>query len=115
MRGAAMRGHRKKQVHTRHTSLRFIMTSSDAFAAGVADVRAGRGFRKSYEHPEPKIGVVRGISGLLAARDATNWQWNYERGRQWAIIAGLDVRLFDEHGPTEEALKIARRANNGIL
>jgi hypothetical protein len=39
------------------------------FALGVADVRAGRGFRPEYE-----------------TWQNTNDRWAYERGRQWARL-----------------------------
>jgi hypothetical protein len=76
----------REQVKTRLVTWPEIITGSDAFACGVADVRAGLGFRRGYE-PPPKSG-----------KDGTNWQWNYERGRQWAVIAGPDVPFLDEFG-----------------
>jgi hypothetical protein len=73
------------------------------FACGVADMRAGRGFSRRYE-PPPKPG-----------NDGTNWQWNYERGRQWAIIAGPDVPLTDSFGRLNpEAVKIFRACGDLI-
>ena len=50
-------------------SSRVIMRTK-AFQAGVADVRQGRGYRPAYK----SAGVKE--------------QWNYERGRAWALIAG---------------------------
>lgn len=106
-----------KQTSTCPTTAREIMTGSDAFAAGVADVRAGRGFRRSYESPRWGMGVanhsIRSI--MRGAGSPANWQWNYERGRQWAIIAGPAVALTDEAGRLNpEAVKIFKRAGDDI-
>jgi hypothetical protein len=54
---------RRRQVPERTLSLQSIMRSA-AFARGVADVRAGR-----------------------PPRFDTEDNWEYERGRQWAIAA----------------------------
>jgi hypothetical protein len=56
---------------------------SRAFAAGVADVRASRGYRPSYDRQNARQGRIA----------FTNAQWDYERGRQWAVAAGPDVPL----------------------
>jgi hypothetical protein len=63
------------QVPIRWTSAQSIMRSK-AFAAGVADVRQGR-----------------------APRFDTD-DWDYERGRQWAVVA-----------PMSMPVKIGRRVN----
>ena len=48
---------------------------SPYFAFGVADVRAGQAPRAAYEQWDG------------------NEQWNYERGRQWAVLAPRDMPL----------------------
>jgi hypothetical protein len=65
---------RPKQVATSATTVAAIMSSSH-FALGVADRRAGRGYRSAY-----------------ATWDADG-QWNYERGRSWAVLAPRSVEL----------------------
>jgi hypothetical protein len=45
------------------------------FALGVADARAGKVPRPDYERWDP------------------NRQWDYERGRQWALIAPRSIPL----------------------
>jgi hypothetical protein len=57
------------------------------FELGVADVRAGRGFRPDYED-WPRL------------MD----QWSYERGRQWAVLTPRNVRLKRDGEVTESAL-----------
>jgi len=68
-----------EQLPTVPTTIARIM-ADPAFKAGVADVRARRGYRRAYESPPGET-----------ERDRTNWRWNYERGRQWAIAAGSGV------------------------
>jgi hypothetical protein len=63
-----------EQVATFPTTIRAIMSSSH-FALGVADKRAGRGYRDAY--------ATWDIDG----------QWNYERGRAWAVLAPRSVEL----------------------
>jgi hypothetical protein len=95
---------RREQEPTRRVSWSEIMTNSDAFACGVADVRAGRGFRPRYERPPQ------------GKRGGANWQWNYERGRQWAVIAGPGIALAGSDGRLNpEALQIASDAGDDIL
>jgi hypothetical protein len=64
------------QTPTVRVTIAEIMATS-AFKAGVADARAGRGYRREYEDPP-----VNTEGGRI------NWRWNYERGRQWAMVAG---------------------------
>jgi hypothetical protein len=54
-----------KQVATSPTTIEAIM-SSPHFVLGVADRRAGRGYRSAH------------------AKWDIDGQWNYERGRAWA-------------------------------
>jgi hypothetical protein len=65
-----------RQVPVCRTTIKKIMSSS-AFRAGVADLRAGLGYRREYESPP---------AGSEGGR--ISWRWNYERGRQWAMVAG---------------------------
>lgn len=60
-----------KQAPTRRVALQTIMARRD-FAAGVDDVRSGRAARFD---------------------DALNDQWDYERGRQFALIAPMSMPL----------------------
>jgi hypothetical protein len=73
------------QVPTCGATVNEIM-SDPAFALGVADVRAGRGFRPDFD----------------LWSDA-NDQWGYERGRQWAVLAPRSVRLKRDGKITETA------------
>ena len=63
------------QVTTEPTTRVGIMRTA-AFARGVADVRASR---------PPRYDAF--------GDDDTSNAWNYERGRQWAVIAPLDLPL----------------------
>jgi hypothetical protein len=62
------------QVPTSGTTIEAVM-SSPYFALGVADQRAGRGYRSAYATWEG------------------NAQWDYERGRAWAVLAPRSVAL----------------------
>jgi hypothetical protein len=62
------------QVPTSGTTIEEVM-SSPYFALGVADQRAGRGHRSAF--------ATWGIDD----------QWNYERGRAWAVLAPRSVAL----------------------
>jgi hypothetical protein len=66
---------REEQIDTYAVTTREIM-SAPAFAAGVADVRAGKPAR--YD---------------AFADDA---YWAYERGRQFALLAPRSMRLRDD-------------------
>jgi hypothetical protein len=63
-----------KQVATFPTTVEEIM-ASPYFALGAADQRAGRGYRSAY------------------ATWKINDQWDYERGRAWAVLAPRSVEL----------------------
>jgi hypothetical protein len=63
-----------KQVATFPTTVEEIMASPH-FTLGVADQRAGRGYRSAY------------------ATWGGDEQWNYERGRCWAVLAPRSVEL----------------------
>jgi hypothetical protein len=62
------------QVPTTLTTAEEIMMSP-YFALGAADQWAGRGYRSTY------------------ATWQGNDQWNYERGRAWAVVAPRSVAL----------------------
>jgi hypothetical protein len=72
------------QVETRATTAAEIMRDP-AFAIGAADLRAGLPFRPQYE------------------RWAPNTQWNYERGRAWALLAPRHVRIRGRDGKINPA------------
>ncbi len=72
------------QVPTRPTTVTEIM-GSPYFAYGVADKRAGRGFRNTYESWEG------------------NAQWSYERGRAWATKAPKQLALKKRGGELNPA------------
>jgi hypothetical protein len=74
------------QVPTRPVSIEEIMSSAE-FALGVADARAGRPYRTSYQ------------------AWPTNAQWFYERGRQWAQQAPRTVALKRNGKLTTEAVR----------
>ena len=81
------------QVETVAVALRDIMRDED-FEQGVIDVRSGRGYPPDFDAAQP-----------------STRQWDYERGRQWAVAAGPDVYLLDGRGePTAEAMAIYQRA-----
>jgi hypothetical protein len=76
-----------EQVATFCTTIEAIMSSSH-FALGVADRRAaGRGYRSAY-----------------ATWDG-NSQWNYERGRAWAVLAPRSVELRHNGKLSPEAIR----------
>jgi hypothetical protein len=81
------------QLPTVPVTIREIM-SDPRFARGVADVRAGRGYSADYD------------------TWATNSQWAYERGRQWARLAprNLPLKINGELNPLA-----LQRYGNGIV
>ena len=76
----------RQQVKTGFTTPKAIMQSAD-FWIGVADVRLGR-----------------------PADFDENDSWNYERGRQWALIAPASMPLRIGGKLNREALKLLERA-----
>jgi hypothetical protein len=74
------------QLPTRPVTIQEIM-GSDEFALGVADARAGRPYRSDYVTWD------------------TNAQWDYERGRQWALRAPRTVQLKRHGKLTAEAVR----------
>jgi hypothetical protein len=80
---------REEQIRTRPVSIETIMTRK-SFRLGFEDLRAGRPMRDL-------------TAKLLGATDrhyrkVVNDQWDYERGRQFAIVASKDLQLFDDQG-----------------
>jgi hypothetical protein len=75
------------QIPTRPVTVLEIMSAPE-FALGVADARAGRPYRPSYD-----------------AWSNTNMKWNYERGRQWGRLAPRTVVLKRGGKVTAEALQ----------
>jgi hypothetical protein len=67
------------QIATRLVTIQEIM-SQPQFVLGVSDARAGRRYRADYD------------------LWTTNGQWNYERGRQWAMLAPRYVPLKNSDG-----------------
>ena len=65
---------RRKQASTSRTTIDAIMRNAH-FALGVSDARAGLPFRADYDDWDG------------------NDQWDYERGRQWAMLAPRRVAL----------------------
>jgi hypothetical protein len=78
----------QQQISTSLTSLEKIMNTRE-FALGVIDGRAGRDPRSDY------------------ATWGINEQWNYERGRAWAVVAPRAVALKRDGKITVEALRFA--------
>jgi hypothetical protein len=77
-----------KQADTIGSTPRQILRSA-AFAAGAADVRAGKPTRfDSFGDDD----------------------WNYERGRQWAFIAPMSMPLRSGGKLNHEALRLLTRA-----
>jgi hypothetical protein len=70
---------------------------SRQFAMGVADVRAGR-----LQHPR-------------YTQWTTNEQWNYERGRAWAVQVPRSVLLKRDGKLNVEAVKWFDRFNRYII
>jgi hypothetical protein len=85
-----------EQIPTRSTSALRIM-SQPSFALGVADVRAGRGTHRDYDLWE------------------TNGQWNYERGRAWAMLTPRHVKLRRAGRITSEALAWFKSYGDDII
>ena len=75
---------RSDQVATIPATVELIMRDP-AFALGAADVRAGLPFRRQYD------------------RWDTNTQWNYERGRAWAVLAPRHVKIRGRDGKLSSA------------
>src|SRR5262245_17018912 len=85
------------QIQTYYTTPERIMRDP-AFALGVADVRAGLPFRPQYD------------------RWDTNTQWDYERGRAWALLTPRHVKIRGRDGKLNaDAVRWYRRAVDGIL
>jgi hypothetical protein len=85
------------QINTVPVTIERIMRDP-AFALGAADVRAGLPFRQQYD------------------RWGTNTQWNYERGRAWALLAPRHIKLRGRDGkPTLGAIEWYRRSVVEIL
>ena len=85
--------HGEDQVPTIRVSITEIM-KDPAFALGVEDYRAGRAPR------DMAASLGAGVP-LKDYRAATNANWNYERGRQWAAVAPrwLLLRIAGELNP----------------
>jgi hypothetical protein len=79
----------RQQVPTRSATIEEIM-AHPAFELGAADVRAGKPPRPDYDC-WPDI----------------NNQWNYERGRVWALLAPRNCKLKRDGKVTDEAMKWA--------
>jgi hypothetical protein len=67
------------QVATVPVTVEHVMRDP-AFVLGAADVRAGLPFRRQYD-----------LWG-------TNAQWNYERGRVWALLAPRHIKVRGRDG-----------------
>jgi hypothetical protein len=69
-----------EQIPTRLISIQKIM-GSEAFGRGFDDARAGRPFDDFYGSHSGKT------------KERINRAWNYERGRQFAILAPRSMKL----------------------
>jgi len=79
------------QVGTVGATIEEVMRDP-AFQLGAADVRAGLPFRRAYD------------------RWDINTQWNYERGRAWALLAPQHVRVRRADGKlSADAIRWFRR------
>jgi hypothetical protein len=87
---------RIEQEPTRPVSIRRIM-GSRTFTLGVTDARAGRPFRPDYE------------------RWGVDAQWNYERGRAWALLTPRRVKLRRGGKLSPHAEQWFRRLSDIIL
>lgn len=79
------------QIPTQAVSIAEVMAMPE-FAAGVADVRAGRPICSDYDE--------------WSHNDKT---WSYERGRQWAVLTPRNVKIKRNGSVTEEAMRWYRR------
>ena len=79
------------QVETRYTTIPKIMRSA-AFQRGVAEVRAGR-------PPD--------FDGIEDGNDA----WDYERGRQWAVIAPRMMPVMKGRKVNPQAVALFNRSD----
>jgi hypothetical protein len=79
----------REQEPTEPVSVEKIMRSR-YFALGVADMRAGKAPRPDYERWGPDD------------------QWDYERGRQWALLAPRSVPLRRQGKLNPAAVKWCR-------
>jgi hypothetical protein len=80
-----------RQVATRSVCITTIMRSK-AFQCGVDDVRRGR---------LPRFDEWSDI----------NWQWNYERGRQWATAAPCRMPVMIGRNINPKAIYLFVRSN----
>jgi hypothetical protein len=87
---------RPEQEPTQPVSLRTIMRNP-RFAAGVGDARAELPFRADYD----KWGV--------------NDQWDYERGRMWALMTPRHVPLKRKGKLNEKAVFWFKRVGRAII
>jgi hypothetical protein len=85
------------QVPTVPTTISQIM-SRRTFELGVADARAGRPVHHAYDLWD------------------TNSQWNYERGRAWAVLTPASVQLKRNGKITPEAISwFARTGEHPLI
>jgi hypothetical protein len=91
-----------QQVRTRPLSTESVM-ASESFLRGVSDARRGLA---------PRFDGLEVVVMLDNDRAFTDSQWNYERGRQFAILAPRDLRVMRSDGVrvNEAALAICKRA-----
>jgi hypothetical protein len=87
---------RREQEPTQPISIRTVMRNP-CFAAGAADARAGLPFRADYD------------------RWDVNDQFDYERGRAWALLTPRDVPLKRNGKLNERAVLWFSIAIKGIL
>lgn len=86
----------REQEPTEPVSVESIMRCR-AFAAGVKDARAGLPFRAAYDRWE------------------VNDQWDYERGRAWALLVPADVPLKNRNGKLNERAVLWFKAAGRVI
>jgi hypothetical protein len=94
------RGYRLRdgdQVPTKMTTVLEVM-SQPHFALGVADKRAGRGYRADYD-----------------CWGHSNHRWAYDRGRLWATLAPKTMAVKRNGKVTDAAMNVYAMNRNEIL
>jgi hypothetical protein len=94
---------KEKQVQTTLVRIEHIMCS-EAFRQGVADVRAGRLPRYDGAFELMPLDET-SVPSLI------RWQWSYERGRTFAVVAPKDLRVIMPRSKelNPEAVRFYRR------
>jgi hypothetical protein len=98
-----IKAQKEKQVQTTLVRVEDVMRS-EAFRQGVADARAGRPPRYDGAFELMPLDET-SLPSLI------RWQWNYERGRTYAVLAPRTLRVVSPRSRelNPEAVRFYRR------